>query len=200
MAWAFVVDTDSYAGNFQRELCAYVIGARNDPSERDPYLKLFDRDCRLPLGDLSDARLVDPGDDDVHLAPCDLAATPGWASDGRGKVRRSTPDKNRRYKHPAYNSVSIFLQRKPTEEELGELLKRSLEFPTLPKFHSWDSRPRILGCRLIKADVLVQETVVPLQNTRPVEEPNEAVPADRPSLVAEAMYAASFTGDLEKRG
>lgn len=125
--WSFVVDTDSYAGNFDRELCAHVIGATPE---------------------LSDLRLVDPGDDGFHRAPCDLAPTPGWSNDGYGHAYRVS--RKHGFEHPAYNSVAIFLGRRPTDQELAQMLARARAFPNLLKTYSWRCHPMILGCRLIR--------------------------------------------------
>lgn len=164
--WSFVIDTDEYAGNFERELCAYVIGKVDWSYVSNPYdtaggdyLKMFDKDCGIELEDLSDTRISDPGDDGITRAPCDLAPTPGWSNDGHGNEYKVRPNsKKYSFKHPAYRSVAIFLRRKPSDEELAELVKRALEFPTLPKINEWDSRPAILGCRLVKETVLVEAT------------------------------------------
>ena len=200
--WSFVVDTDSYAGNFERELCAYVIGAADEHGAHvaGPYLKLFGMWCPVELGSLSDTRIADSGDDGTRQAPCDLAATPGWSSNGKGKAYPVKPEsKKYQYKYPAYNSVALFLRRKPTEEELAELVKRTQEFPTLPKIHPWDSRPQVLGCRLVKEVALVEEIPLPLENTRIAarEEAKEAVlvegsPSLEPGAMTNAVYAASL--------
>jgi hypothetical protein len=147
-----------------------VIGAVDDSYGCDrydthggPYLKMFEdeEDGKMKLEDLSDTRVVDPGDDGIHRSPCDLAPTPGWSNDGNGKHYKVRPTgKKYAFKHPAYNSVAIFLQRKPTDKELEVLTRRALEFPSLPKTREWDSRPKILGCRLVKERVQLEEIQV----------------------------------------
>jgi hypothetical protein len=136
--WSFVVDTDQYAGNFERQLCAYVIGQVDDyarPMDR-PYLQLFGEECRLRLEDLSECRVADPGDDGVTRAPWDLAPSPGLPI--------------------VYNSVAIFLNRRPTDQELQELIKRTLAFAKLPQFEDFDQRPKIVGCRLVAEQVALR--------------------------------------------
>jgi hypothetical protein len=196
--WYFIVDTDSYAGNFERELCAYVIGAAGEHGAHvaGPYLKLFRMWCPVELGSLSDTRIADSGDDGTRESPCDLAPTPGWSNNGNGKSYRVRPNNKRyRYKHPAYNSVALFLRRRPSDDELTELVKRALEFPTLQKVHPWEARPtEILGCRLLKEAVQVDYIHVPLETANSavrVDEPKEAalVPGPEPGAVPNAVYA-----------
>jgi len=202
--WSFIVDTDSYAGNFERQLCAYVIGtvaAFSDPIFAGrAYLRMFEQECTLPLDELSDTRVADPGDDDVHPSPCDLAPTPGWSNNGKGKTYQVRPNSKRYgYKYPAYNSVAIFLRRRPTEEELHELVKRAVEFTRSPKVHQWETRPNeILGCRLVKEAVVVMEEVAVLpvtsRQSAVTEEPavQHSPTGWSPDTAPTAVYAGSL--------
>lgn len=150
MKWSFVVDTDSYAGNFERELGAYLVGRYDEfgGHRAGPYAAVFERDCESnPLlkdfEALSEDRMNDPGDDGKFMSPVDLAPTPGT-------------DK--------YNSVAIFLSRKPTVSELQVLNERARAFERLsyeawplngvkypPKFH-------VIGCRIVGERTVLEET------------------------------------------
>jgi hypothetical protein len=147
--WALVVDTNAYAGNFEREVCAYVAGKVDEYGEHQTEQEraAFARDYPNgnPFEDLIESRLVDPGDDGYHRSPCDVAPTPG---------RRN------RSGSPAFNSVAIFLAREPTAEELATLKARALSFPSLPKQHEWDERPQIRGVRLVREAVRATWTSV----------------------------------------
>lgn len=150
--WTFVVDTDSYAGNFERELACYVVGQCDDHGEHrgGPYREMYERDFKGkdPFEDLVEHRINDPGDDGIMRAPMDLAPTPGYENDGHGNHRPIASGK--KPKHPAYNSVAIFLSRKPKDKELKILVARAKAFADLPKTKQWDSRPKILGIRLVE--------------------------------------------------
>jgi hypothetical protein len=159
--WSFVIDTEIFAGNFERELTAYVIG------ECDEYglhlaQKYIDMHSETEsFKDLSDLRVVDPGDDGIHRGPCDLAPTPGWGNDGKGDhCKITSPAKAKKYPYPAYLSVAIFLSRKPTNEELAILAKRAYEFSSLPRITKFDSRPEVTGCRLVSERVVVESFTV----------------------------------------
>ena len=154
------IDTDSYSGNFERQMFAFITGRGDTPdgatnSNHDHYLKLaeagwFDE----VLDDLLDVRLNDPGDDGYHRAYVSITPTPGFfGNDGthyedNEKNRRKFSEKKR---YPAFQSVAIFLQRLPTTEELEHIKKRAHLFADLPKKNAWDSRPKILGFRLLRA-------------------------------------------------
>jgi hypothetical protein len=157
--WSFVVDTDQYAGNFERELGAYVIGAVDDHGDESVahYLEKFDGATppSKKLTQLSDMRIADPGDDGIHRSPVDLAPTPGWSNDGHGNAYRVKGNGKYRFKYPSYQSVAIFLVRKPIEEETALLTKRAQEFEHLTRRKAWGSQPKILGCRLVEEHVLL---------------------------------------------
>ena len=42
--WIFVIDTDSYAGNFERDMCAYITGVLGDCEVGDEFAKLYDKE------------------------------------------------------------------------------------------------------------------------------------------------------------
>lgn len=157
--WSFVVDTDQYAGNFERQLCAYVIGTVDEygESQAEFYLDSFESAMGYmglaALKELSDCRVADPGDDGICLAPMDLAPTPDRYNEGKGE--HYLAPLGIAYQEPAYHSVAIFLQREPTQDEITILTQRAKEFELLPKIKDWDSRPKILGCRLVSETVLL---------------------------------------------
>jgi hypothetical protein len=168
--WFFVVDTDSYAGNFERELCGFVCGRFDEAGEHcgGHFKKLYLKDHPDdPFKRLIGSIVDDPGDDGIHRSPMSLAPTPGWINDGHGehlkldeaktKIRKATLKRT----YPAYQSVAICLQRKPTDAELKLLHKRAMMFekaPPNPKFVR--SVPHVTGCRLIEEVTTLNETAV----------------------------------------
>ena len=154
--WAFVVDTDSYAGNFERELSSFVVGRCDEGGDHvgGPYQEMYKKDFRLmdagtedPFEDLSETRVDDHGDDAIGRAPMALAPTPGYSNDGHGNISEVGPGEDPKY--AAYNSVAIFLSREPSDGELALLAERAMKFATLPPIKDWDHRPKILGFRLV---------------------------------------------------
>jgi hypothetical protein len=146
--WSFVVDTDSYAGNFERELSSFVVGRCDEHGDHrgGVYREMYEKDFGIhgipgeedPFEDLVMTRVDDHGDDAICRAPMALAPTP--------TLRYSKA----KTKNAAYNSVAIFLSRKPTDGELATLVARSKRFSSLPLVKPWDHRPKILGCRLVE--------------------------------------------------
>lgn len=132
--WSFVVDTKDYAGNFERELCAYVCGLADEFAHHvEEYFDSFNKECPDdPFEDLIDFRINDPGDDGIMIAPMDIVETP----DSNGVC----------------NSVRIFLTQEPTEEQFNLLVERAQKFCSLPKSKNKPHKPRphLIHCRLVK--------------------------------------------------
>lgn len=168
--WSFVVDTDSYAGNFERELSSFVVGRCDEHGDHRGglYKAMYEEDFRIhgnsgeedPFEDLVTTRVDDHGDDAICRAPMALAPTPGYSNDGRGNVTKLKPGE--KPKHAAYNSVAIFLDRKPTDQELLVLIERSEKFAGLPPIKRWDHRPKILCCRLVEERTEIVSHALPL--------------------------------------
>lgn len=81
---SFVVDTDSYAGNFERELSSFVVGRCDDYGEhrggiyKEMYEEEVPENLKSVVEDLVELRINDPGDDGIMRAPMDLAPTPAF--------------------------------------------------------------------------------------------------------------------------
>lgn len=98
-----VVDTDSYTGNFERELCAYVTGQYGECEVGKNYAEIFSKDIE-------------------HIE---------WWN--KNIVKRSEPPPEIECERPveiyldkegSYNSLAIYVKVKPSEKVLVELIKR----------------------------------------------------------------------------
>ena len=128
--WSFVVDTDKFAGNFERELCAYLVGRYDEGGEHrgEPFAIEYRNDFKNndPFESLVEFRSDDHGDY-VGMAPMALAPSP---IDGK------------------YDSVAIFLDSKPTDDKLKILLNRAIEFGRRLNLK--------IRCRLVEEKTVIQ--------------------------------------------
>lgn len=185
----FVVDTGSYAGNFERELCAYVTGEVGDCGVGYDAAAVFKKEVQhSPLDNL--VIQLPTGDHGVYR-PCELYPNPRWFNNGQGghfrvddptaeekalahykktaieylqglikrvESNRNLPAAKRESlgwtdeaieravarhreeiaavtakttttKFPAYNSVSIFLAARPSDEQVSFMKERAQRFP-----------------------------------------------------------------------
>lgn len=178
--YIFVVDTDKYSDNFEQELCAHMTGMPPVCSGRtDAYAQAY----RDEMGIQDDE---DYNDHIVHVdderGQCSIWPTPGWFNDGMGNHYRegsiSDKDVQRKYeaerktrfmdneqfsKHPAYQSVAIFMDRRPTDKEIQVMIDRARKF--VHKVNPGET-PTIEGFRLLLRTVNEQ----PLMSWPPKED------------------------------
>lgn len=144
--YIFVIDTEDYAGNFEREMCAYMTGCIGQCGVGEEYAEVFRRETGLEeVEGVIDTRQ----NDDDCFRPCLIMETPGWATLPNGTHFRLGNEQKTRCP-PAYLSVGIWFEDKPDDETIDFLRKRAVAFLTSPKLHEFDSRPRkITGFRLL---------------------------------------------------
>jgi len=150
--WVFIIDTDQYAGNFEREMCAYCTGTIGQCEVGKEMATLFEEDFELEDGKYG-------GEDNPFIDYVD-----NWVmgEDGCGRptsIWRSSVGAE-------YNSVAIFFQEEPTEEHIKIMKERSQNFaknrPDSKDYNSSESNKpiNILGFRLLKQEVTTTERSV----------------------------------------
>jgi len=84
--YIFVIDTEQYAGNFERDLCAYCTGEIGGCGRGDNYAKIFAQEVPEDSNPFGCASLDHRPDDSDHPCrrPCAIWPTPGWYNDGMG--------------------------------------------------------------------------------------------------------------------
>lgn len=170
--FVFVVDTDTYAGNFERELTAFCTGQTGDCGVGDvvakAFLQEFPTEARafyMILATLPDERGTE--------RPASIYPTPGYFNDGRGghwpdrdwcsqkvidKYREAVRESQARggskdvdaytalpSRHPAYLSAATFFAKRPTDEQIAFFCKRAQIFANKESF-------RITAFRLLQVE------------------------------------------------
>jgi len=173
----FVIDTEQYSGNFEREMCAYATGQYGECGVGDDMAKLFDEEVDLPEN-LFDLIVVQVPDEHGACRPCKIYPTPGWFNNGMGGHYREGQEvealehRNEQYlehskrknapkdwatkgheplgKYPAYLSVAIFFDKRPADQ-LIELMKiRAKEFTLKKPARFQEPDITITGFRLLE--------------------------------------------------
>jgi hypothetical protein len=87
--WIFIIDTDSYAGNFERDMCAYVTGIVGECEVGDEFAALYDKEVNTDgLESVFLDYLEQRADEHGCHRPTSLWPTKGWLSVGNdGAVR-----------------------------------------------------------------------------------------------------------------
>lgn len=132
--YEFIVDTDSYSGNFERDLLLYVCGAGTEYS----MLELE----KLAAKELTEKQLVWFEDNLRYDGEYDDAC----------EVRH--PQNNYQLKP---NSVAILLSKKPTKNILELMVARSKKFCE-EGMAKWEPKPNFISARLIEITQTIIET------------------------------------------
>lgn len=139
--WLVVVDTDQYAGNFERMLVAYMTGAIGE--------------CEL-------------GEEQADVARQELPKgfpEPIQFSDGRcdrpAALWETPKSLHPKPKH-RYSSVMCAFEDRPTDEQLAILAMRARRYFGTPLHWKYPGEPvpKVLGVRLLRHEVVITTTPV----------------------------------------
>ena len=83
MKYVFVIDTESYAGNFEREMCAYVTGVLGECGVGEEMVELYTEETGEDESRFYELLEQRPDEHGCHR-PCYIWPTPGWFNHGHG--------------------------------------------------------------------------------------------------------------------
>ena len=149
-SYQFIVDTEDYSGNFERELCAYVTGQIGECEVGEKLADLAKTELPVHVAQWFELYTERPGDEHGCHRPCSISITPGWYNTGMGKHKKG------KGKYPAYLSVEIYFSKRPPDDILRLMVPRVKffceNFPTLSRLRPADPI-KYTGCRLVKVTV-----------------------------------------------
>lgn len=155
---SLVIDTNTHAGNIEREMLAACTGITGEFAT-DSAERLAEAYDGPDLDDLVSSILYDPGDDGFHRSRATIYPTPGWSQGPRGGEPYRVTAK-RPFKWPAYMSVRIPLAREPDAATIDGIKRRALAFAAsgvVSPDGAIDVRPfRVTGFRMIRERVTTQ--------------------------------------------
>jgi hypothetical protein len=142
----FVIDTDSYSGNFEREMCAYLTGIVGDCEVGDKFAKLYVQET----GDKSDqfGEYVEQRPDDHGCyRPCYIWTTKGWLSDGGdGAIREEDWNQKKANENYRKSTAAIY------QGYYNQIAKMDLNDPAVQKA-GWDKKSKEKELKQHKKDI-----------------------------------------------
>lgn len=96
--YIFVIDTNKYAGNFERQLCAYMTGRIGECEVGEEEAKIFNKETNTDEYAFDDERhpfqfVINVSDEVKCQRPVTIIATPGWFNPGMGGQFRDGEEK-----------------------------------------------------------------------------------------------------------
>lgn len=127
--WIFVIDTEQYAGNFEREMCAYITGVTGECGVGEDFANLY-----LKETGEEESRFIElleqVSDDHGCHRPCVIYPTPGWFNHGHGE----------HFKDWEENKALADYIKLATARERKELkLIKTQIIPTLKRGETWSN-------------------------------------------------------------
>ena len=107
--YLLIADTERYAGNFERQMCAWVTGQIGECGVGEELAAVAEGDMTPELRDWCEDAVYSKPDDHGCHRPVSISPTPG---------------------HGKYNSVEIYLGQKPPDDLLNEMIERIVFFCT----------------------------------------------------------------------
>jgi len=175
--YLFVIDTEQYAGNFERQMAAYCTGVVGECEVGDTEAYVFSQECPEFVEQMENIIAHVPDEHECHR-PVSIYATPGWWNDGLGShyldsewgkrytaYKYKEEAKKRKIKrgikkHPAYMSVAIyFYDEKPPKSIINLIKQRAIMFPEYWRKDNkpWHEEIKITGFRLLHEVVTTKQ-------------------------------------------
>ncbi len=111
--WLFVIDTEDYSGNFERELCAYITGRVGECGVGDDMAEIFKNEVK-DMGEEPFSNVMEENDEHGCYRPASIYPTPGWYNDGMGGHYKIGDEKraleNYRKNAAAYHRNSCYVK------------------------------------------------------------------------------------------
>lgn len=130
VCYGFIIDTNEYAGNFEREMCAFATGQLGECGVGEKDSNLFVKEMGEGLLEEFSYRMVHLPDDHGCSRPCSV-----WDGNGKDAV---------------CNSVIIFFSEIPPNNLIKIIKERSEAFTKRPK----SGKFKILGYRMLKIETI----------------------------------------------
>jgi len=162
----FVVDTDEYSGNFERELCAYITAQTGECGVGSDIADFAYNESKKEVDIFFNLVETEP-DEDGCWRPVKIYPTPGWYNDGMGKHYKANNWKEGKPKYPAYQSVAILLRERPTQQVIDLMKNRAEKYAEISRSETTESiggyksnKFNITGFRLVEKETVTKEETI----------------------------------------
>lgn len=124
MTVKLVIDTNSYSGNFERELCAFITGHVGECGVGESYADMYKLE-HTPLPHVEHVLDAEYGIE----RPVNIYPTIGMWNDGMGNHYPDSVAGDKKY--PAYQSIVIYFQKVPNQALIDFMMERAKIFSVI---------------------------------------------------------------------
>lgn len=127
--YTFVVHTNSYAGNFEREMAAFMTGQVGECEVGSEMAELFVEEVDSAMQDEFTEIIGSVADDNGCYRPCAIYETPNRGNNGSGMHGDVIDEASKaKFSWPAYESVAIYFDKIPTKPMIDLMKARAVEY------------------------------------------------------------------------
>jgi len=134
-----IVDTEQYAGNFERDMVAFITGQVGECEVGEEHAATARYELSAKTLQWFDDNVLQLPDEHGCRRPANLSPTPGWYNDGNGNHKRLKSSKAPRY--PAYLSVEMQFHTEPPREIKNVIAERAMRFCAEHRMFDGDPDP-----------------------------------------------------------
>jgi len=155
--YLFIIDIDTYAGNFERELCAYITGQIGECGVGKEQAKLASQEILDIVAQLEDLVERVPDEHGCHR-PVSIFPNPRYGNDGNGNHALLTNENREQFPWPAYNSAAIYFHSIPNPKLLA-VMKERAKYAALKGagLKGFEEKVTIEGFRLLEQHTTYKE-------------------------------------------
>ena len=155
--YLFVIDTDTYAGNFEREMCAYVTGQIGECEVGKENAEIAKQEIPEVVAKLEDLVELVP-DEHGCARPVSIFPNPRYGNDGHGDHSLLTDENKAKFQWPAYYSVAIYFHSIPDSVLLDIMKERARDIATRGVgLKGFEEKVGIEGFRLLEQHTTYNE-------------------------------------------
>jgi hypothetical protein len=134
----FVIDTDEYAGNFEREMTAFITGCIGECEVGSELTEELEEDGLS--SDFFDCLITQEPDENGCHRPCKIWDTPGYFNNGLGKFYKDGQEEQAKseYRKSCLEEINNFKNTNPksVEEHRQRWLSKMDDFTKYPAYNS----------------------------------------------------------------
>lgn len=125
VSYKFIVKTDKYTGNFERQLCAYITGQIGECEVGDKQAKDFKDEYGEEICSMFEEIIQNKADEHGCYRPCNIRQTHPEADN---YVHETYEYNGNTYNSVCHNDMEIYFYNKPTQEMIDIMKKRAYEY------------------------------------------------------------------------
>ncbi|MFA6462281.1 MAG: hypothetical protein WCV90_08520 [Candidatus Woesearchaeota archaeon] len=155
--YLLIIDTNTYAGNFERQMCAYVTGQIGECEVGEEQAELARKEIPEVVAQLENL-IEQVSDEHGCHRPVSIFPNPRYGNDGHGNHALLSNENREKFPWPACNSVAIYFNSLPNPRLLEVMRERASDIASRGVgLEGFERKVEIEGFRLLEQRTVYTE-------------------------------------------